>query len=782
MAGLQVLSAPTNQPNLTGVVNAPAGVPTGPLPVVNKPANVPAKLPVVSAPANVQPSISVQPLPQQPSIYVPPKPPEPPQLDKIASDIGVARSRGADDTTILYTLVKKNPALTQDVKVAIQERKATPTQVLDAIVAKHAPQPPEQPGFWKGLGQDIARTPIQIVKSVAGLIDAAESKITKDPEKAAMLEKRAIDTFTSPTFGETPKYTVTEGLGKGLEIGSYFVGGGGAKNVGGAIVKQGLKQAAIQGLKSGAEVGLVSGLGRGLQAENPTIGSVTTTAATDTLAGGLFGLVTGAGGYGVKTGAQKVLSAISPTYKSSNLADKFEQTVQEGFSKGVKPSVNSTADKKAVEAVATIIDNKATVLLPDKDGNLVSRLPKNNQEFADAIGQVKKSLFQRYNFLNKAANDTGAKIELSPVAERIERVINAPEIRDVRPDVYNYGKKFADTLRQRGVYSLEDSQDVIAALNSDAQGFFKNLNATDKPKGALAASIAETLRKVQSKTIQSLNGAGGDWVHLRRQYGALESVEKDVLHRALVQARRGPVSIFDLFQAGNAGDVARILVGDFSGAAKGLISGTVTRILKNANDPDKIIAKMFKEAGKLGDSLSEINGSILPKVRPAIPSQLALPAPKTGSPKASVNVPINQPPKIIRPAILAESKPFIGPRSDFAPKAPKPLMLPGKGQTTTPTMNLPSRTPSAVDKPFIGKGALSRINNYLNEVTPGLYTKSKYTVTYTTDEGKKAVLKNLTRDEARGWLQWLEENGLKYSVKAAGVVGVGYAVKEGSKR
>mgnify|MGYP000317169858 CR=1 FL=1 len=141
MAGLQVLSAPTNQPTLTGVVSQPAGVPTGPLPVVSQPANVPAKLPVVSKPANVQPSLSVQPLPQQPNIAVPPKPP---QLDKIASDIGVARGRGADDTAILRSLLQKNPALVPDVKVAIQERKATPTQVLDAIVAKHAPQQPPQ--------------------------------------------------------------------------------------------------------------------------------------------------------------------------------------------------------------------------------------------------------------------------------------------------------------------------------------------------------------------------------------------------------------------------------------------------------------------------------------------------------------------------------------------------------------------------------------------------------------------------------------------------------------
>jgi hypothetical protein len=174
MAALQVLNAPANQPTLTGVVNKPAGIPSGPLPVVSKPANVPAKLPVVSKPAGVQPSLSVQPLPQQPNIYVPPKPPEPPKMDKIAADIGVARGRGADDTTILYSLVKKNPALTQPVKIAIQERKATPTQVLDQIIAKYQPKQPEQEekkGFFGRVGDDLKKR-LGNVKAAAGTDDS----------------------------------------------------------------------------------------------------------------------------------------------------------------------------------------------------------------------------------------------------------------------------------------------------------------------------------------------------------------------------------------------------------------------------------------------------------------------------------------------------------------------------------------------------------------------------------------------------------------------------------
>ncbi len=748
MAGLQVLSAPTNQPTLTGVVSKPAGVPTGPLPVVSKPANVPAKLPVVSQPANVQPKLSVQPLGPQPTIAVPPKPAAAPQMDKIAADIGVARGRGADDTTILYTLLQKNPALVEPVKVAIKERGASPSQVLDTIIQKHQ-STEKQPGLGQRIVQGIASPFLRAATNVLGigagvknLAEAGVAKLKGDQEGYQKnLNEGGYALRSEPRdFGYLGKVKPIEkpldAVGVGAELASNFIGGGGAKNVTTSILKQGFKEATKTGLKEGVKVGLTGGLGRALQNENPTVGQVAKDTAIETAAGGLFGLITGAGGYGIKAGVQKTLGALSSKVNESNLTTSFKQVVENGFNKGVKPAVNSGASKKAVEAVATIIDNKDALQLSDEAGNLVSRLPKNNQEFAQAIGQTKKNLFQRYNFFNKAAGSTGAKIELNPVASKIEQVINTPEIRDVRPDVYNYGKKIAETLRQRGAYSLEDSQDVIAALNSDAQGFFKTLNQADKPKGALAATIAETLRNKQAQVIESLTGAGADWVNLRRQYGALEAVEKDVVHRSLIQARRGPVSIFDLFQAANAGDVARVMVGDFSGAAKGLVSGTITKGLQMMNDPDRIVAKMFKDAAKHGDDLTKLNGSILPKVRPAIPSQKALPAPKPGALKSQVNVPINQPSKIIQPG-------------------------------TTP---------------FKGKGALSRINDVLNEAVPGLYTTSKYTVTYTDKDGKQAVLKNLDRKDARGWLQWLEENGLKYSVKAAGVAGIAYAAKTGSNR
>jgi len=73
--------------------------------------------------------------------------------------------------------------------------------------------------------------------------------------------------------------------------------------------------------------------------------------------------------------------------------------------------------------------------------------------------------------------------------------------------------------------------------------------------------------------------------------------------------------------------------------------------------------------------------------------------------------------------------------------------------------------------------AAGRALDALNESTPGLSTKArKRTVTYKDQNGKTQVLKNLSMDDAKDWTAWLQRQGLKYTVKAAGTAAVGLAI------
>lgn len=101
------------------------------------------------------------------------------------------------------------------------------------------------------------------------------------------LQKNGMDI---PIIGNVkPMNTPREAIAVGFDVGSNFVGAGGASTV----VKQGLKGFVKEGIKTGAKTGFYSGLsmgaGKSLQQDNPTLGGV----AMDTVKGGIYGTAAG---------------------------------------------------------------------------------------------------------------------------------------------------------------------------------------------------------------------------------------------------------------------------------------------------------------------------------------------------------------------------------------------------------------------------------------------------------------------------------------------------------
>lgn len=144
--------------------------------------------------------------------------------------------------------------------------------------------------------------------------------------------------------------------------------------------------------------------------------------------------------------------------------------------------------------------------------------------------------------------------------------------------------------------------------------------------------------------------------------------------------------------------------------------------------------------------------------------QKKLPAPKAGSLKASVNVPINQPSRVVTPG----TAPFKGSGA--------------LSREDVPATERIKEFRSPLGTTFLPKvrKVAGRALDALNESTPGLSTKNvrKRTVTYTDENGKTKVLKNLSMEAAKDWTAWLQYQGLKYTVKIAGTGGVVLAVKK----
>jgi hypothetical protein len=618
-----------NQGTITGVSTLPKPQPLA----VAKPTAQPSIK--VSQPVQQQP-ISVQPLANKGQISsvgtATEQQPFSPKvsLDEFAQTIKAKYPQysNKDNITLAKAIIEKYP------------------QYADKIYV----QQEEKPGFIKGVVQNIARTPVQVAKAGIGLIDLIGSKLTSDEERKAMLEQRGREMIESPTFGQTEDYSLKSGIGKGFELGSYAIGGGGVKNLVQSGVKGAIKESAIAGAKAGLGQGLASGFGAGLQKKDANTGSV----AIDTLAGGLLGAIfggalggaTGAIGYGVKKGVGELSSQL----KVNNLKNDLFSAIDKGINKGVKPSVagkaslagQKTFTDKARQAVAVILDNKKALNFVD-DGVPTNRLPKTAQEFLDAIGQVKKQIFSKYDFLQKFTGKAGGKVDLADIADDLERIAQDPKIKDVSPQASRYALERAAALRERGNYDTQSAQDVIQSFNQKLKAFYQNPNPNDSTATYVDSFIANKLRSKMDDLIA--NVADPNYQILKNQYGALSSIEKDVAKRAIVQGRKAPAGLLDFTDIFSAGDVINGIA-SFNPAliAKGGVQKVISSTLKKLNDPDRAIAGMFKDSDKIFEQIKKAGLEINQKPAPNFMQRLSSPNPV--KPKASVNVPMSMPRRI----------------------------------------------------------------------------------------------------------------------------------------
>lgn len=521
MASLQVLSAPTNQPTLAPTVaNAPAGIPSGPLPVVSKPAGVPATPPVVSKPAGVQQSLSVQPLPQQPNIYVPPKPPEPPKMDKIAADIGVARGRGADDTTILYNLVKKNPALTEPVKVAIKERKATPTQVLDSIVAKYAPQP-EAPkpgtldkfsGQWdlKGLTGYAIDAAKGVGKSFAKVGNAILKPVGKALEKTPFFEDRNQKPYELTDEELKPK-GFWQGTGKAVgDILQADVVANAVAPVASAITKssQAVKApAAVQKLldvggRSALDAGTAYGVAKAQGYDNKDAKTAAVIAGAIPWASAAFS--TAAKFLGVNKAGEKIQYAvIKPTQADVKSGFKIENVNKYDLGGSLKDTAQKTQD-----AITTRVEKLKSLLKP---GSAEIDLNKVYYETAKKFEKVS---------LENAGSNIALKNQLDRFAEEMSQ------------------------LSKNGIVDIADGQVIKRAFG--AKGAWQyGVPAEDANAIEQVYNTAYNILKTDIETAAAKAGNPGVR-EINKELSEIIPIEHALIRRLPVVARQNPISLTDL--------------------------------------------------------------------------------------------------------------------------------------------------------------------------------------------------------------------------------------------
>lgn len=286
------------------------------------------------------------------------------------------------------------------------------------------------------------------------------------------------------------------------------------------------------------------------------------------------------------------------TAKTPAEADAY---ITQKFQKGVRPSVGTAKkpnyDETSLRAVRDIASNKNSLKLTDSNGEINSRLPENINDFKQAVEQQKQNIFNQYDALQKTAGKKGAAVDLRPSTVALREIENNPTIQDLHPEVAKYAEKRADSLEARGEYTTQQAQDAIKNLNNTLDAFYRNPSYETASKAAVDVVIVNNLREGLDSSIEKVEGPG--YQELKNKYRDLKTIEKDVIHRSVVDGRKNAKGLLDFTDILSGAEAVRALItmnpADF--AASAAMKG-IKEYIKYLNDPNVAIKKMFEAAEK----------------------------------------------------------------------------------------------------------------------------------------------------------------------------------------
>lgn len=282
--------------------------------------------------------------------------------------------------------------------------------------------------------------------------------------------------------------------------------------------------------------------------------------------------------------------------------------VSKPFQRAIRPSVSGrqTGSIKKMEndialAFDTISANKKNLKFIDDAGEIVGDTPKNLDQLSQSVQQTKKDVFKAYNKLKNIANEELRVIFLDDISNELLKGVDKVQVKDLSPRTVSYAKSLSNTLKDRGFYSVDEAQDAMQILNNKLQAYYKNPDPNQLGENVIDSAVANHLRKKLDDVIESETGSM--YSELKRRYGALKSIEKDVNRRAIVDQRKNPAGLLDYTDIFTGQQIAEgLLTGNPIQLTRGAVGLTAKNILKRSNDANRAVRKSFEKVENIKNS------------------------------------------------------------------------------------------------------------------------------------------------------------------------------------
>ncbi len=306
-------------------------------------------------------------------------------------------------------------------------------------------------------------------------------------------------------------------------------------------------------------------------------------------------------------------SAISKPFDIAKKAmqkteSQTEKKIGELYSKAVRPSsAGKTSqgqadryDKKAIDAIKTINENKAGLTFSDDiEGVISGKSPQTLQQLSESVSQTKRNIFKQYNQMAKEAGDIGLQIRTDNVIKELDDFIGNKAVEATNPAAIRYARQVKNWYQNNPNLAPEIVEDIIASNNVKLKNFMSG-KATDQSSSvAVDSLLTNILRRNLDDGISGLTSPG--YAALKKQYGNLSAIEKDVVKASLKELnQKNSGGLNMLLDASSGAQLAYGIVNANPGAlASAATTGVIKNIHKILTDPNRMVKNMFKNVDKL---------------------------------------------------------------------------------------------------------------------------------------------------------------------------------------
>ena len=292
--------------------------------------------------------------------------------------------------------------------------------------------------------------------------------------------------------------------------------------------------------------------------------------------------------------------------------EKVWEELKQLFSKWIKPSslwVKTTAAQEkiyddALDAVESIIKNKNNLKFTNANWEVIEwQLPKNVNEFAQAIDQTKKEIYKEYSSIAKEVWDE-VRVWVDELTEELLKIKNDKAALLWNPELEKAVNNWLKWLSEIDNLSVEQAQRKIQEINKKLDAFYKNPNPNDVSSSSVDALVKNKLSESLDNAIENNLWKSEQYASLKKAYSKLKTIEKDVNHRAIVSWRQSPNSLVDsIADISSMDSLIDILSWNPVWAVKALWKQALKKYIKNSNSSDNLVRKLFEKADKeIGNS------------------------------------------------------------------------------------------------------------------------------------------------------------------------------------